>query len=158
MRLSTRKDDISVTLLLLLGLLVHESRCLEVIYAINAGGEAHTDSYGIRYARDPLLGKVGTASDYGKQLIIGRVNNIDQILYQTERYHYNTFGYDIPINQDGDYVMILKFCEVYFNSPNMKVNFCFTGANVKLSVLSPSVYFYLSNLQLATMHRSSMLC
>lgn len=125
MRPPTRKDDISVTplllLLLLLGVFVHESRCLEVIYAINAGGEAHTDSYGIRYARDPLLGKVGTASDYGKQLIIGRVNNVDQILYQTERYHHNTFGYDIPISQDGDYVMILKFCEVYFNSPNMKV-------------------------------------
>jgi len=81
------------------------------------------DSYGIRYARDPLMGKVGTASDYGKQLIIGRINNIDQILYQTERYHQNTFGYDIPISQDGDYIMILKFCEVYFNSPNMKVNF-----------------------------------
>ncbi|XP_043283386.1 malectin-A [Venturia canescens] len=95
--------------------------CLEVIYAINSGGEAHTDSHGIRYMRDPLMGKVGTASDYGKQLIIGRANNQDQILYQTERYHHDTFGYDIPINGDGEYVMILKFCEVYFNSPNMKV-------------------------------------
>lgn len=96
--------------------------CLEVIYAINSGGEAHTDSNGIRYLRDPLMGKVGTASDYGKQLIIGRVNTPDQILYQTERYHHSTFGYDIPINGDGEYVMILKFCEVYFNSPNMKVH------------------------------------
>lgn len=94
---------------------------LQVIYAINAGGEAHSDSYGVRYMRDPLMGKVGTASDYGKQLIIGRVNNIDQILYQTERYHHSTFGYDIPISDDGEYVMVLKFCEVYFNSPNMKV-------------------------------------
>ncbi|KOX75409.1 Malectin-B [Melipona quadrifasciata] len=88
---------------------VQSLQSLEVIYAINAGGEGHTDSYGIRYARDPLMGKVGTASDYG------------QILYQTERYHHSTFGYDIPISEDGDYVMILKFCEVYFNSPNMKV-------------------------------------
>ncbi|XP_063972336.1 malectin-A [Diachasmimorpha longicaudata] len=95
--------------------------CLEVIYAINAGGETHADSYGVRYMRDPLMGKVGTASDYGKQLIIGRVNTVDQILYQTERYHHSTFGYDIPISEDGDYVLILKFCEVYFNSPNMKV-------------------------------------
>lgn len=95
--------------------------CLEVIYAINAGGEAHTDSFGIRYLRDPLMGRVGTSSDYGKQLIIGRVNAVDQILYQTERYHHSTFGYDIPIDEDGEYVMILKFCEVYFNSPNMKV-------------------------------------
>lgn len=97
-------------------------QCLEVIYAINAGGESHVDSNGVRYMRDPLMGKVGTASDYGKQLIIGRVNNVDQILYQTERYHHSTFGYDIPINKDGDYVMVLRFCEVYFNSPNMKVH------------------------------------
>ncbi|KAJ9579206.1 hypothetical protein L9F63_024687, partial [Diploptera punctata] len=93
----------------------------DVIYAINAGGEAHTDSLGVRYERDPLQGKVGTASDYGKRLLIGRVPPNDHILYQTERYHHNTFGYDIPINEDGDYIMILKFCEVYFNAPNMKV-------------------------------------
>ncbi|KAL0129282.1 hypothetical protein PUN28_004173 [Cardiocondyla obscurior] len=116
----TRNDGLPISLFLLF-LLATGSRCLEVIYAINAGGESHADSYGIHYARDPLMGKVGTASDYGKQLIIGRVNNVDQILYQTERYHHNTFGYDIPITQDGNYVMILKFCEVYFNSPNMKV-------------------------------------
>jgi hypothetical protein len=94
----------------------------DVIYAINAGGEAHIDSLGVRYERDPLHGKVGTASDYGKRLLIGRVPPEDHILYQTERYHHSTFGYDIPINEDGDYVMILKFCEVYFNAPNMKVS------------------------------------
>lgn len=93
----------------------------EVIYAINAGGDAFTDSFGIKYDRDPLFGKVGTASDYGKRLLIGRVPPSDQILYQTERYHHSTFGYDIPIKEDGDYVMVLKFCEVYFNAPNMKV-------------------------------------
>ena len=43
----------------------------KVIYAINAGGEAHADTYGIRYQRDPLR-SVGTASDYGKQLLIGK--------------------------------------------------------------------------------------
>lgn len=123
MRPPTWSRDLPAVLLLLLGLLAPASYSLEVIYAINAGGESHTDIYGIHYVRDPLMGKVGTASDYGKQLVIGRINNADQILYQTERYHYNTFGYDIPISQDGDYILILKFCEVYFNSPNMKVNF-----------------------------------
>lgn len=93
----------------------------QIIYAINAGGDAHTDTFGIRYERDPLMGKVGTASDFGKQLLIGRVPQNDQILYQTERYHHSTFGYDIPINEDGDYVLVLKFSEVYFNAPNMKV-------------------------------------
>lgn len=106
------------------GLLCDFSRATglsDVIYAVNAGGDAHVDSFGIRYERDPLQGKVGTSSDYGKQLIIGRAQSQDQLLYQTERYHHSTFGYDIPISEDGEYVMILKFCEVYFNAPNMKV-------------------------------------
>lgn len=93
-----------------------------VIYAINAGGDAHVDSYGIKYARDPLMGKVGTESDYGKQLLmINRVKPNDELLYQTERYHHDTFGYELPLAGDGEYVLILKFCEVYFNAPNMKV-------------------------------------
>lgn len=132
---------------------IPESHCLEVIYAINAGGESHTDSYGIRYTKDPLMNKVGTASDYGKQLIIGRVNNVDQILYQTERYHHSTFGYDVPISQEGDYVMILKFCEVYFNSPNMKVNFLYEMMTTSLKTVV-SIKFIMYNL----LGRSLMLC
>lgn len=93
-----------------------------VIYAINAGGESHIDSHGIKYARDPLMGKTGTESDYGKQLLmINRVKPNDELLYQTERYHHDTFGYELPIAGDGEYVLILKFCEVYFNAPHMKV-------------------------------------
>lgn len=95
----------------------------DIIYAVNAGGESHTDYWGVHYDKDPLTGKVGTASSYGKQLVIGRVPTEDQILYQTERYHHSTFGYDIPIDDDGEYVLVLKFCEVYFNSANKKVGF-----------------------------------
>jgi len=92
----------------------------KVVFAVNAGGDAHVDVNGIHYQKDPL--KIGTASDYGKHLLaIGRVHQNDQVLYQTERYHHSTFGYDIPVNEDGNYVMVLKFCEVYFNAPNMKV-------------------------------------
>jgi len=90
-----------------------------VVYAVNCGGEAHTDMLGVKYERDD--NKYGTASDYGKQLMIGRVSQQDQILYQTERYHTSTFGYDMPVKGDGDYLLILKFSEVYFNAPNMKV-------------------------------------
>jgi len=92
----------------------------KVVFAINAGGESHVDVYGIRYSKDPLR-TVGTASDYGKQLLIGRVPQQDQVLYQTERYHTATFGYDIPVYEDGTYLLVLKFSEVYFNAPNMKV-------------------------------------
>lgn len=64
----------------------------QIIYAVNAGGDVHTDVNGIRYESDPLAGRVGIASDYGKRLLIGRVSPNDHILYQTERYHTNTFG------------------------------------------------------------------
>jgi len=93
----------------------------KVIFAVNAGGEAHLDVNGIKYQKDTL--KVGIASDYGKHLLsVGRVHQDDHILYQTERYHHSTFGYEIPIEEDGQYVMVLKFSEVYFNAPNMKVS------------------------------------
>merc|ERR1712079_315838 len=91
----------------------------KVVYAVNCGGEAHIDVNGIHYLRD--TNKMGTASDYGKQLLIGRVSQKDQIIYQTERYHTSTFGYDIPVSEDGRYLLVLKFSEVYFSAPNMKV-------------------------------------
>ena len=91
----------------------------EVIFAVNCGGEPHTDVNGIRFQRDPLT--VGTASDYGKNLLIQRINAQDQILYQSERYDTRTFGYDVPVKQDGNYVLVLKFSEVWFTAPNQKV-------------------------------------
>lgn len=112
-------------LMLLIFFIVHfptgHCKSYEVIYAINAGGESHTDINGIHYDSDPIT--IGTASDYGKHLLISRCHQNDMILYQTERYHNSTFGYDIPIDESNveNYVMILKFSEVYFNAPNMKV-------------------------------------
>lgn len=67
----------------------------EVVYAVNCGGEGHVDVHGIHYKRDPLNGKVGTSSDFGRRLIIARSPPEDQILYQTERYHHSKFGYDV---------------------------------------------------------------
>ena len=60
----------------------------------------------------------------------GRVPEDDQILYQTERYHTSTFGYDIPVSEDGWYLLVLKFSEVYFNAPNMKVSIHFRHAKI----------------------------
>lgn len=98
------------------------SNAYEVVYAVNAGGGAFTDTNDIYYEADPLEGKLGTASDFGKTLLkIGRVSEEDEILYQTERYHTDSFHYDIPVSGDGEYALVLKFSEVYFNSPNQKV-------------------------------------
>ncbi|XP_063769179.1 malectin [Pseudophryne corroboree] len=93
----------------------------QVIWAVNAGGEDHVDVHGIRYRKDPLEGRLGRASDYGLKLPILRSNPEDQILYQTERYNEDSFGYEIPIREEGEYVLVLKFAEVYFAQSQQKV-------------------------------------
>ncbi|KAI7797775.1 malectin isoform X2 [Triplophysa rosa] len=92
-----------------------------VIWAVNAGGDAHTDVHGIHFKKDPLEGKLGKASDYGVRLPILRSSPEDQILYQTERYNEDTFGYEVPIREEGDYILVLKFSEVYFAQSQQKV-------------------------------------
>lgn len=61
------------------------------------------------------------ASDYGMRLPILRSSPEDQILYQTERYNEDTFGYDIPIREEGDYILVMKYAEVYFAQSQQKV-------------------------------------
>ncbi|VDM49180.1 unnamed protein product [Toxocara canis] len=91
-----------------------------IIYAVNCGGQAHTDINGVEYIADPL--RSGVASDYGSRLNILRVNPHDAILYQTERYDITDFSYDIPTPlEDGEYTLVMKFCEVYFQSAEQKV-------------------------------------
>uniref|UniRef100_A0A8C4QLK9 Malectin n=1 Tax=Eptatretus burgeri TaxID=7764 RepID=A0A8C4QLK9_EPTBU len=98
-----------------------DSLAERTVWAINAGGDVHTDQYGIQYSSDPLDGITGTASDYGLQMSIGRVPDQDQILYQTERWADTTFMYELEILGDGHYVIVLKFAEVYFSQPQQKV-------------------------------------
>jgi hypothetical protein len=105
----------------------------EVVWAVNCGGDAHTDQAGIVYQRDPLQ-RVGVASDFGRSLVIQRVPPQDQILYQTERYHTASFSYDVPITRDGDYVVVLKFCEVWFTQPNQKV--CFNDTETQFFLIN----------------------
>lgn len=92
-----------------------------VIWAVNAGGDAHVDVHGIHYKKDPLEGKVGKASNYGMRLPILRSNQEDQILYQTERYNEDSFGYDVPIREEGEYILVMKYAEVYFAQSQQKV-------------------------------------
>uniref|UniRef100_A0A8C5M4M4 Malectin n=1 Tax=Leptobrachium leishanense TaxID=445787 RepID=A0A8C5M4M4_9ANUR len=110
-------------LLSLLGPLAAQGAGLadKVIWAVNAGGEAHVDVHGIHYRKDPLEGRLGRASDYGLKLPILRSSPEDQILYQTERYNEDNFGYEIPIKEEGEYVLVLKFAEVYFAQSQQKV-------------------------------------
>ncbi|XP_005104301.1 malectin-A [Aplysia californica] len=105
--------------LLSLALLMQCANASEVVWAVNCGGEEHTDVHGIHYEADPS--DTGFSSDFGKSLMIQRVVPQDQILYQTERYHVSTFGYDIPVHRDGEYVLVIKFSEVWFTAANQKV-------------------------------------
>jgi len=118
-----RMDSLRVCVLVVLGALMTASVGSspgEVIWAVNCGGDSHVDEYGIAYMRDPLQ-RTGVASDFGRSLLIQRVPPSDQILYQTERYHTQSFTYEVPISRDGDYILVLKFCEVWFTQPNQKV-------------------------------------
>lgn len=111
-----------VTWPLVLLLLANQAHGIgQVMVAINCGGESLIDSNGIRYTKDPLT-DIGIASDYGRMLDIKRVPAQDKPLYQTERYSTESFGYTVPLpSADADYVLWLKFSEVWFNAPNQKV-------------------------------------
>ncbi|CAI9588867.1 unnamed protein product [Staurois parvus] len=80
-----------------------------------------------RRARHPLPeGPAGGQSRQSIRLWIEianflRSNTEDQILYQTERYNEDSFGYEIPIREEGEYVLVLKFAEVYFAQSQQKV-------------------------------------
>ncbi|VDN54851.1 unnamed protein product [Dracunculus medinensis] len=92
-----------------------------VIYAINCGGFYHKDIHGVEYEEDTEQ-TVGTTSDYGLQLNILRTDPFDAVLYQTERYHTDSFTYELPLpKEDGEYTLVLKFCEVYFRAAGKKV-------------------------------------
>lgn len=95
------------------------SDAYKMVYALNCGGQKFTDSYGVRYKAD--TSKVGIVSEFGKTLAISRTRPEDMGLYQTERYHTSSFSYEVPIKEDGEYVLILKFSEVYFTFVGGKV-------------------------------------
>ena len=100
-----------------------ESFKFNVIYAVNCGGGAFVDSNGIHYIADPLT-EEGIASDFGIGIHINRVHEMDQILYQTERYSTTNLIYNFPISEEGSYVLVTKYSEVYFDAPNSKVIIC----------------------------------
>lgn len=86
---------------------------------MNCGGPSHIDMFGIKYSTDS--NPVGIPSEYGRSLTISRVHPNDMILYQTERYHTASFSYNIPVHANGEYVLMTKFSEVYFQHPGGKV-------------------------------------
>lgn len=95
------------------------------MHAINCGSDtAHTDEDGVTYEADKhFVG--GVMSDEGinhKWL----APNTD--VYQTERWSKDKmFTYKLPISTTGQYTIVLKFSEVYFEQPGGKVFDVFLG-------------------------------
>lgn len=72
------------------------------------------------------------------RLPILRSSPEDQILYQTERYNEDTFGYEIPIREEGDYILVMKYAEVYFAQSQQKVTSMSRASRRRSSGLSGS--------------------
>lgn len=90
-----------------------------VIVAINCGGDSYEDNEGVQYEADNYY-NTGNPSDYGLQYDIDLTK--DEELYQTERWADRDLVYSIPFDvEEGKYVVILKFSEVYFTQAGEKV-------------------------------------
>jgi Malectin domain len=61
-----------LSIISLISLTINAANGYKVIYAVNCGGDEHTDSNGIKFEKDSL--KVGTSSDFGRRISIGRVS------------------------------------------------------------------------------------
>lgn len=89
-----------------------------IVIAINCGGDDYRGYNGILYQKD-IYFKGGQTSDFGVNFQIKLTK--DEQLYQTERWSSEDLVYEIPLADDGNYVLNLKFSEVYFNSPGEKI-------------------------------------
>jgi hypothetical protein len=84
-----------------------------VLLAVNAGGAPFTAADGISYQADTLF---SGGSTYGTTAAIA--GTTDDALYRSERY--GNFTYNLPV-ANGDYVVTLKFAEIYFAAQGMRI-------------------------------------
>jgi Malectin domain len=84
-----------------------------VIWTVNAGGPRYTDGQGIVYRGHT---RFSTGGAYTVTAAIA--GTTDDRLYQSERY--GDFGYTIPV-ANGDYLVTLKFAEIYWTQPGQRV-------------------------------------
>ena len=120
----TKQYIISIIPILILSFTINYISCKidpsKVVVAVNCGGDEFIDSNGIKYEADNYFSG-GTSSDHGMSYTIKNTEN--EILYQTERWSSETLTYSLPLksNIHGNYVLILKFSEVYFNLKGGKI-------------------------------------
>jgi hypothetical protein len=86
---------------------------VDVEFAVNAGGAQYVDGSGVVYQGDTRFSGGNT---YTATAAIAGTN--DDRVYQSERY--GNFSYAIPV-ADGDYLVTLKFAEIYFTKAGQRV-------------------------------------
>lgn len=85
----------------------------EIAFALNAGGQVYTDKAGVRYSADTYYQS-------------GRTWKTDSSIAETEddelhkSSRYGNFSYAVPI-PNGNYVVTLKFAEIYWSSANRRI-------------------------------------
>jgi len=84
-----------------------------VIWTVNAGGPKYTDGQGIVYR-----GNTQFSTGYPYTTTKPIAGTTDDRLYQSERY--GDFSYAIPV-ANGDYLVTLKFAEIYWTQPGQRV-------------------------------------
>ena len=93
------------------------------LFAVNVGGAQYVDGTGVVYQGDTGFSGGKT---YASTVAIAGTE--DPQLYQTERY--GSFTYALPV-PDGEYLVTLKFAEVYFTQPGQRLfNVTMEGAEV----------------------------
>jgi Malectin domain len=102
--------------------MVTEVMAFEQIYAINAGGDAHTDSDGIEYVKydSPVRKEI-----YNHHFNMRNVPESDRNIYRSEaETSYSSIKFAIPIRNDGIYLLIAKFYNHYDGTciQNMTLN------------------------------------
>ena len=80
---------------------------------VHAGGAVYTDSLGRVWSADSNFtgGKTGSTTS-------AISNTPDPALYQTERFGSFSYNFTVP---NGSYNVVLKFAEIYYNSPGDRI-------------------------------------
>jgi Malectin domain len=101
----------------------------EQIYAVNAGGEAHTDTDGIVYRGREKINKQFSRHS---TVYIGKVPERDREIYHNYEYRFGTgppLRYDVPLKSDGLYLLIAKF---FIGGSDMKGNYMTLNNDIQM--------------------------
>jgi len=97
----------------------------KVVYAVDCGNPNGAKSaYGFYYQPDMGFSKNTKVADYGINPEMSGATikyTTDQQVYMTERHADESFTYEIPLQTQGKYVLILKFSELYFRQSRKRV-------------------------------------